>query len=105
MAWKVDYLDCCSNPLLESVKAITKDDHDHRTLCRCQTCGAFWFTRFYEYIYFDVDLPDSQIHWHVRLTEEEAAAIQESGKRVRIAGRLCFQEDEGVVVKTGYPLF
>lgn len=107
MAFEEEFLDCCGKPLLEVVKRLSTDDHDSRSLCRCASCGAWWLYRFYEHIHFDADLPDDQITWFARLTEEEAqAALGPGGCRgiPSLADRPCFRKDErGVVKTTGMP--
>jgi hypothetical protein len=103
MAFKVEFLDCCEDPLLEPEKTLLFDSHDIRHVCRCLCCGAYWFKRFYEHIYFDIDKPDSQIWWYVRLTDEETAGILEGVLNPSLAQRPCFHIDEGVVTKTVYP--
>lgn len=102
---KVPFLDCCDEPVLEVRKHISHDDHDRKSLSVCLNCGKYWFHRFYEHIYFDVDLPDSQIEWYVRLTTQEAKDIVTDGVSLKLAGREIFHVDEGKVVITDYPPF
>lgn len=105
MAIDATWLDCCGNPFLGTEKVLNRDDHDRQTLCRCQTCGAWWFERFYEYIYFDEARPDDQIRWFARLAEAEAAGlISESQPNISfLAGRPCFRLDERGAMRTTYP--
>ncbi len=107
MALDAEFLDCCGEPTLEVAKRLSTDDHDSRSLLRCTSCGTWWLHRFYEYIRFDVDLPDDQIIWYVRLTEEKGQAIQAAQSPVSLsflACRPCFRQDErGVMKKTGMP--
>jgi len=109
LAFEVEYLDCCTRPLLDVAKRLTTDDHDRQSLCRCESCGAWWLYRFYEYIHFDVDLPDDQITWFVRLTEDEAQAVLRSDGYPRLpplAERPCFRMDErGIAITDGFPQF
>lgn len=105
MSREVPYLDCCKKPVLEVRKCISLDDHNKKSLCLCSNCGSYWFYRFYEHIYFDADLPDSQIIWHVRLTKQETKDTLSGKTRLKLGGRDCFRETEGIITKTDYPPF
>lgn len=107
MAIDATWLDCCADPLLETEKVLNRDDHDRQTLCRCQTCGAWWFDRFYEYIHFDEARPDDQIRWFARLAEAEAAGLMSAnGPGISfLAGRPCVRLDERGAMRTTYPPF
>lgn len=102
MAFEAEFLDCCGKPLLDVVKQLSTDDHDRRKLCRCQSCGAWWFSRFYEYIHFDLDLPDDQITWYARLTDDDAKALlcsEDFRGMSFLADRPCIRKDERGVAK------
>lgn len=105
MPSKVPFLDCCDEPVLEVKERISRDDHDSKSLRICLNCGKYWYHRFYEHIYFDVNLPDSQIEWYVGLTALEAKGVLASERNLRLGGRDCFKKDEGKVTKTVYPPF
>ena len=105
MSVRVPYLDCCEEPILEVRKNISPDDHDMKSIYICLSCGAFWFNRFYEHIYFDVDLPDSQIEWYIRLSEAEATDFISNDPTPRLGGRECFKKDCNWVSIEKYPPF
>lgn len=107
LAFEVGFLYCCGKPLLEVVKRLSTDDHDSRSLCRCENCGAWWFHRFYEYIHFYSDLPDDQITWYARLTDDDAKDVLRSDDfrgMSFLADRPCFRKDErGIATIHGMP--
>ncbi len=76
---KVNYLDCCSDPDLESVKTILDTNREDESLQRCKTCGAYWFHRFLEIMKFDG--PDDQTVWYSPVTEEETRRILDAEGR------------------------
>lgn len=102
---RIPHLDCCDEPILEVRKVLFGDDHDRRSILVCLSCGTFWFNRFYEHIYFDSDTPDSQIEWHVRLSQEEATDAISSGHLPRLGGRECFKKDGTWTSIEKYPPF
>jgi hypothetical protein len=76
---KVTYLDCCSDPSLRAVKVFLDTNRESESLCSCETCGAYWFHRFLEIMYFDRD--DDQTTWYSRVSSEEAGRILGSDDR------------------------
>jgi len=105
MSVEILYLDCCKKPVLEVKKSISTDAHDLRKLYLCSNCGSYWFNRFYEHIYFNVDLPDSQIEWYVKVSKQEAQSIVSKKNALNLAERRCFHVHEGIVSITEYPPF
>jgi hypothetical protein len=92
---KVSYLDCCSGPDLESVKTILDTNRERESLCRCKTCGVYWFHRFLE-----IFMSDDQTVWYSRVTEEEAQHILKTEGRPDLKfllNRSSFREDAGGV--------
>ena len=93
---KVSYLDCCSDPDLESLKTILDTNREDESLRRCKTCGAYWFHRFLEIMKFDG--PDDQTIWYSPITEEEAQRILVAQGRPDLKfllNRQSFVEDAG----------
>ena len=76
---KVDYLDCCTQPALETVKSLYDSSHDTEAVRQCQHCQAYWFYRFHEYVSFITD--DEITVWYSRLTPEEARGIIDAKER------------------------
>ncbi len=76
---KLNYLDCCSDPDLESVKVILETNRESEGLLRCKTCGAYWFHRFLEIM--KLDGPDDQTVWYSSVTEDEAQRILDAEGR------------------------
>lgn len=68
-----DYLDCCDQPTLETVRTLYHADHDLEALLRCTHCRTPWFYRFNEYAGPD---GDDLTSWYSRLTDEEAERLQ-----------------------------
>lgn len=71
------FLDCCANPQVASIKTLYQESHDSEALCRCQSCGGFWFWRFHEYVAF-MDEDDDWTVWYSRLTPEQGNLILEA---------------------------
>lgn len=102
---KVSYLDCCSDPDLESVKVILDTNRESEGLVRCKTCGAYWYHRFLEIMHFDRE--DDQTVWYSPVTEEEAQRIMEAQGRPDLSfllRRPSFEEDDrGIRRVSGAP--
>ena len=81
---KVNYLDCCSDPDLDSVKVILDTNRESEDLVRCKTCGVYWFQRFLEIMNFDG--PDDQTVWYSPVMEEEARRLT-AGRNGRPKGQ------------------
>ncbi len=100
-----NFLDCCENPILVEIKSIYESTHDRETLCKCKTCGSYWFYRFHEFVTFD--RPDEVTCWYSRLTPDDVDLILNSKKRPDLSflsDRPTFMEDdEGVKRVTGQP--
>jgi hypothetical protein len=102
---KLNYLDCCSDPDLESVKVILDTNRESEGLVRCKTCGAYWFHRFLEIMKFDG--PDDQTVWYSPVTEDEARHILDAEGRPDLRfllTRSSFRvDDQGIRRVSGQP--
>jgi len=99
MAHKADYLDCCPQPGVVTVKQLYDSYHDMEALCQCQRCSAYWFYRFHEYVDF-VGGNDDITVWYTRLTPEEGKQILDAEERPDLAflsGKPSFMESDGQV--------
>jgi hypothetical protein len=104
---RVNYLDCCQQPALITVKSVYASDHDAEALRQCQSCGAYWFYRFHEHVTFVGD--DDLTVWYSFLTPEEGTRILEARDRPDLSflsEKPSFLEDgQGVKRVQGQPIY
>jgi hypothetical protein len=98
MPEKLGYLDCCNEPLLETVRHLRKSSHETESIRRCRQCGQQWYYVIHESRHRGESL--DYVVWCSRLTAEEATLLanaphQERHKLVdQKVGIL--RDDEGV---------
>ena len=101
MSYAVPYLDCCRQPVLETIKSLYQSRHDTEALCQCQNCQRYWFYRFSEYVTFGDDGDDLTV-WYSPLNKQEAQTILQSEERPDLSflnTRTSFMEEAGNVRK------
>lgn len=102
------FLDCCAGRQVASIRLLYQGNHDCEALCQCQTCGAYWFYRFHEYVNF-AGGDDDQTVWYSRLTPEQGKLILESPERPEmpfLSHVPSFVKDrDGVRPVTGQPTY
>ena len=107
MAKKIAFLDCCSEPVLETVKVLhsTVDEVAERRCC--QNCKGQWYYRMKEYHIASDDL--NRRAWYVRLTPKEVEILEKSTQPLNetlFSGKPGFVRDEDGVNKVeGIPYF
>lgn len=98
------YLDCCSTPQPETVKALYKGRHGVEALQQCKKCKQYWFYRYHEYVTFEND--DWTI-WYSVVDDQEAQSILKASGRPDLSflkNKPSFMEEEkGVKKVTGQP--
>lgn len=105
---QADFLDCCSSPSVVTIKTVYDSYHDLEALCQCQSCEAFWFFRFHEYVNFDGGDDDLTV-WYSLLTPEQGQLILQAAERPDLdflARRPSFvKDDQGVRRVEGQPTY
>jgi len=98
----VEFLNCCPNPDIKTIKSVFEGAHDEEALKKCNHCGVYWFFRFHEYW-------DDYTTWHTKITDEEAETILQNQDRRKLnLAYLCKREsirweDGEVTVTKGQP--
>ena len=64
---------------MKDMRVLLDSTHESEVLRQCQTCGAWWFYRFHEYVSYDKD--DEITQWYTVVTEEEAATVMRAKER------------------------
>jgi hypothetical protein len=76
MPEKLEYLDCCKDPLLETVKHLHKSSHETESIRRCRHCGQHWYYVLHESRRSDPSF--DHIVWCCCLTAAEVALLSGS---------------------------
>ena len=98
MPEKLEYLDCCKEPVLETMKPLRGVSHETESVRQCRHCGQHWYYFLRETLHSGTSL--DRIVWCCRLTAEEAGLVAASSHQERhllVDQRLgILRDDEGV---------
>jgi len=79
MPEKLEYLDCCKEPLLETVIRFRWSSHETESIRRCCHCGQHWYYLLHESCHQDASF--DHIVWCCCLTVEEIRLLADSPRQ------------------------
>ena len=68
-----DYLDCCSQPVLDTVAGLGDLLSRAETLQRCRGCAAYWYRKAFDH--GEVEQKQGFLYRYVQLTADEAERL------------------------------
>ncbi len=74
------FLNCCSNPNLQTIKTIYSSSHDAEWLDRCVECSSYWFRRFHEWENWSGG-SDDLTTYYTRISDQESKIIISANNR------------------------
>jgi len=79
MPEKVEFLDCCSQPVVKTLRALKRTSHEMESIRRCLHCNQYWYYLLLEQETRE-DTPDRK-GWWVKLTSAEAEPMLASKEK------------------------
>ena len=79
MPEKLEYLDCCKEPLLETVTPLRRASHETESIRRCCHCGQPWYYLLRESHHSNASF--DRVVWCCRLTGEEVGLLAGSPRQ------------------------
>lgn len=103
----IAFLDCCGEPLLETVKVLRSTECEIVSIRCCQNCQGHWYYRMLEYT-LSTDAYNRRT-WYVKLAPEEVAVLEKARELSDVTCFACrpgfLKDEDGVSKIQGIPYF